>query len=407
MKPIALLKAVNVIKMESWTSPADFRYQNETSEFKIGCDRIAAQKRGETYTPKPWEGLPYLAKDDLGKIHVRGFLHQRVAQNPNGTFRHPSSLSTEEVIRRLSRAWKDHARRNRATEITHHRLVFSLSKEFHDAIVETGRNPDLVLKGIVERTMHSFEENFHRGDSVGYSYGLHHDTDNLHAHVFIHPRTRDGEFIGMSEQLQRLAQRGAVSRHKGQLKFIRESARRRAAQVVKELADPKEAVHLKYNFQSDRIYYAPRQSHTTRTKKDLRPVSPVDHLLEQKRATVVTFDRQIATKREAIRDATNGRHITGIFRLGQPKWMRLLQQAQTATLFRELRQLQTKRYQAVSDYWATRKRMHLVSRAVTPFTPQPASQGPAPAAKIGQTRTQRPSITIKPAIKSVRTHRGI
>jgi hypothetical protein len=229
MKAVALQKAINVIKMNSWTNPVDFRYQDETSEFKIGCDQAAAQKRGEVYTPKPWEGLPYLAKDDLGKIHIRGFLHDLVAQNPDGSFSHPASLSTVEVIGRLSKAWKAHARKNGETEISHQRLVFSMSKEFHEAIVQAGRNPDMVLKGIVERTLRSFQEKFHPGDPVGYSYGIHHDTDNLHAHVFIHPRTRDGVFIGMSEQLKQKAERGAASRHKNQLKFVRENARRRAA----------------------------------------------------------------------------------------------------------------------------------------------------------------------------------
>ena len=141
MKSVALQKAVNVIKMDSWTNPVDFRYQDETSEFKIGCDRAAAQKRGEVYSPKPWEGLLYLVKDDLGKIHVRGFLHDRVAQNVNGTFTHPASFPTAEIIRRLSLAWKAHARKNRDTQISHQRLVFSMSKEFHDTLVQARPQP--------------------------------------------------------------------------------------------------------------------------------------------------------------------------------------------------------------------------------------------------------------------------
>ncbi len=159
MKPIALQKAINVIKMDSWTSPVDFRYQDESSEFKIECDRVAAQKRGEVYTPKPWESLPYLAKDDLGKIQVRGFLHDHVAQNSNGSFTHPASLSTEEIIRRLGRAWSEHARNSRKTEVSHHRLVFSMSKEFHEKLVQSGRNPDMALRGIIERTMRSVRPN--------------------------------------------------------------------------------------------------------------------------------------------------------------------------------------------------------------------------------------------------------
>lgn len=404
MKSVALQKAINVIKMDSWTNPVDFRYQDETSEFKIGCDRAAAQKKGEVYIPKPWEGLPYLAKDDLGKIHVRGFLHDQVAQNPNGSFSHPASLSTPEVIRRLSLAWKAHARKNRETQISHQRLVFSMSKEFHDAIVQAGRNPDMALKGIVERTMRSFQEKFHPGDSVGYSYGLHHDTDNLHAHVFIHPRTRDGTFVGMSEQLQKKARRRAVSRHKNQLKFVRENARRRAAQVLKELSDPKEAAHLKNNFYSDRIYFAPRQSHTARPKNDFRPRTPADFQLEQKRSAVISFDRQIAAKRAALRDATNGRHVAGIFQLRQPKWLRLMQKAQTATLFRELRELQEKRYRLVVDYRAAQRRLIPEpgdTRSVPPR--KPAEKTPAPS--LSQ-RAPKPTVSVKPSSKPRKLHRG-
>jgi hypothetical protein len=403
MKSVALQKAINVIKMDSWTNPADFRYQDETSEFKIGCDQAAAQKQGKVYVPKPWEGLPYLAKDDLGKIHVRGFLHDQVARNPDGTFCHTSSLSTAEIIRRLSLAWKAHVRKSRETEISHQRLVFSMSKEFHDAIVQAGRNPDMVLKGIIERTIRSFQEKFHPCDSVGYSYGVHHDTDNLHAHVFIHPRTREGDFVGMSEQLQHLAQRKVSSRHKNQLKFVRENARRRAAQILKELSDPKEAASLKNNFQSDRIYYAPRQSHTARAKNDFSPRTPVDFQLEQKRTAVVSLDRQISAKRAAWRDAAKGRRMAGPFHLRQPKWLRLMQKAQGTSLFRELRELQEKRYRLVSDYWSSRRRLIPGIRATRTTAADSSTRVSAPALKP---RVPKPTVTVKPSAKTTKPHRG-
>jgi len=250
--------------------------------------------------------------------------------------------------------------------------------------------------------MRSFQEKFHPGDSVGYSYGLHHDTDNLHAHIFIHPRTRDGAFVGMSGKPKRHA--GHASRHKDQLGFLRETVRRRVTQVLKELSDPKEAAHLKHNFQSDRIYYAPRQGHTARTKNDLHPLTSVDFQLEQKRAAVVSLDRQIAGKRAAIRDATNGRHIAGVFRLRQPKWLRLMQKAQAATLFRELRELQQKRYGLITDYRAARRRLipgPLETRTVLPR--QPARTTPAPTLSP---HSHKPTITVKPSIKSRKIRRG-
>ena len=400
MKAVALQKAVNVIKMGSWTSPVDFHYQDETSQFKIECDRAAALKRNEVYTPKPWEALPYLAKDDLGKIHVRGFLHDRVAQNRDGSFSHPASLSTGEIIDRLSPVWTRHAERFPKTEVSHHRLVFSMSKEFHDALVKAGRNPDTALQGIVERSMKSFQETFHAGDSVGYSYGLHHDTDNLHAHVFIHPRTREGKFVGMSEQLKKRAEHGAASRHKNQLRFVRETARRRAAQIVKELSNPKEAVHLGKNLYSDRIYFAPRQSHTARPKNDFRPRTAADYELEQKRSAIVSLDRKIAGANEALRVAVKGRNFASIWLPRQPKWLRLMRQAQTAALFRQMRELQQKRYRLVMDYRATRRRL----------IPEPGATRSVPRRrpKLGEhlvpsqtpkLRVPQPTVTVKPRPK--------
>jgi hypothetical protein len=393
MKSVALQKAVNVVKSTLWTSPADFRYQDETSQFKFEKDCIAAQKRGKVYTPKPWESLPYLAKDELGKIHVRGFLHDRVAENPNGSFSHPSSLSTEEIICRLGRVWRTHAQKSRGTDASHHRLIFSISNEFHDALVRAGRNPDMALRGIIEQTMRSFQEKFHPGDSVGYSYGLHHDTDNLHAHVYIHPRTRSGKFIGMSEQLQKKAAWHAESRHKNQLKFVRENARRRAAQVLKEISDPKEAAYLKNNIYSDRIYFAPRQSHLSRAKNDFRPRTPADFQLERKRSALAASDKQIAAKWTAIRESARGQNIATIFGFRQPKWVRLLEKAYTAKLFRELRELQAQRDRLYSDYRASCRRLYPAPDATK--TVSRRKKQTKPSAPSVKQRAPKPTVSIR------------
>ncbi len=405
MKAVALRKAVNVVKMASWTSPFDFRYQDETSRFKMECDRIGAEKRKQIYTPKPWESLPYLAKDDLGKIHVRGFLHDRVAQNRDGTFTRPASLSREELLERLPRAWNEHAHAWASTRVSHHRLVFSMSKEFHDALVQAGRNPDLVLRGVIERSMRSFQDKFHPGDSVGYTYGLHHDTDHLHAHVFVHPRTREGKFVGMSEQLKKKAARGAASRHKNQLAFLRESARGRAGQVLRELSDPRASDYLRQQLESEKVYFVPRQSHLSRPEHRPRPRTPLDYRLEEKRSAVAGLDHRIATKKATLSALGRRRPFASVWLPGQPKWLRLMRQAQMAALFRQTRELQQERYRLVSDYRTVRQHFGL-DRDV----PQPASAKPRQPSLRRQASTlqpESPAIRIQPPSVPVRRGRHL
>ena len=253
--------------------------------------------------------------------------------------------------------------------------------------------------------MRSFQENFHPGDSVGYSYGLHHDTDNLHAHVFIHPRTRQGEFVGMSEQLQRLASRGAASRHKNQLRFVREAAGRRAAQVIREIPDPKQTAHLKNNFHSDRIHFLPRQSHTARTKNDFRPRKPADYQLEEKRSALAVMRKKIADKRLELQEATGGRNIVAILRLRQPKWIRLLEQAQSAKLFRELRELQVQRHRLWTEYRAARRRLIPDPRATKTVPAHKKTEPSASALKPSPLKPAiKPTVTVRPKSKKSRLH---
>ena len=44
--------------------------------------------------------------------------------------------------------------------------------------------------------MRRFNERFHPHDSIGYAYGIHHDTVTLHVHVAICPRTENGGYVG-------------------------------------------------------------------------------------------------------------------------------------------------------------------------------------------------------------------
>lgn len=352
---VQVSKAINIIKSERWTSPLDFRYQDETSEFKMECDRVAAIKRGEVYTPRPWEAFQYLAKEDIGRIHVRGFMHDLVAQNHDGSFTHPAKLSTKEIIERLYPAWNAHAKKFPDLEVNHQRLIFSVSNEYHDVLEKAGLSPNEVLKEAIERSMRALQENHYPGDSIGYSYGLHHDTDNVHAHVFIHPRTRNGKLVGMSGKPEEF--KNSESGNKEQLTFLLKSVRHRVTQVLKEVDNINQATHLAQHLNSEKIFFVPRQAHTVRTRENIRSITPGDHLLERKRQSIAALDQLIADKKKSLRVASQGKHIARIFLISQPKWFRQLHKVSTGVHFQEMRALQQKRHRLICDYRAARHRI--------------------------------------------------
>ncbi len=203
----------------------------------------------------------------------------------------------------------------------------------------------------------------------------------------------------MSEQLKKKSARGAASRHKNQLRFLRETARRRAGMVVTGLSDPKEAAAVGNNFQSEKAYFVPRRSHTARPANDPRPVTPADFELERKRAAVAGLDRRIAQTKAALRTEGRGRNIAAIWLPRQPKWLRLMRQAQTMALFQEMRELQRRRYRTFLDYRAARRRLIAGPGATRTVGKRGLKLGPS----LARTRPLAPKPTItRPAPKPKR-----
>jgi hypothetical protein len=71
--------------------------------------------------------------------------------------------------RRISEAWFENIRKfptSSRNPVIQHRLVFSMSGELHDKLVETGINPDCVLQSTTKNIMGKFNERFHPADSI-------------------------------------------------------------------------------------------------------------------------------------------------------------------------------------------------------------------------------------------------
>jgi hypothetical protein len=133
----------------------------------------------------------YASKETLGRVHAGGFLHHSVRIIQDGTSTAPSQLSNAERKRRITETWRKHLAKFPSTAkrpVIAHRLVFSMSKEQHDALTDAGINPDQVLHSTMKKVMRRFNEKYHPNDSIGYAYGIHHDTAHLHVHVAISGR---------------------------------------------------------------------------------------------------------------------------------------------------------------------------------------------------------------------------
>src|SRR5262245_29859715 len=214
----------------TWRSRLDLEYLDETSQRKIAARETPDAK--PEIARKLRQFADYASKETLGQVHAGGFLHELIRVNADGTSTAPSKLTNDEKKKRISESWCRHLRRfPTASEnpVIQHRLVFSMSGKLHDKLVASGISPDRVLHSTTKKAMAKFAERFHPDDAIGYAYGLHHDTDNLHVHVALCPRTAKGAYVGCSTS------RTNLSGHQKQMDYLRvcfEPENKRWAQIL-------------------------------------------------------------------------------------------------------------------------------------------------------------------------------
>ena len=128
-----------------------------------------------------------------------------------------------------------------------------MSRELHDKLVEAGINPDRVLQSTTKKIMGKFNERFHPADSIGYAYGIHHDTDNLHVHVALCPRTARGAYVGCS--MSRIRSPG----NKNQMEYLRSCFEQENKRWEQMLAAPQKLEkHLSKRLDADKMVFSPR-----------------------------------------------------------------------------------------------------------------------------------------------------
>ena len=234
----------------------DIEYLDEKSHKKESLRRRSVEK--SEVGKKLQAFADYASKETIGQVHVGGFLHHMVRMNPDGTSTAPTSLSNEERKQRIVKNWMDHLQifsspEGKKKKVIQHRLVFSMSTEQHDALVSAGINPDQVLHSTMKKIMEKFNDKFHQRDSVGYAYGIHHDTDNLHVHVALCPRTKNGKYVGCSTGLSKQA------RNKRQMDYLRQCFELENKRWEKDLSQPEKLDEiLAKRFDCHKIVFNPR-----------------------------------------------------------------------------------------------------------------------------------------------------
>ena len=178
---------------------ADIEYLDETSEYKLDQ---RAQKEGvnidslKASNDNILNDIEYLTKEDHGRVYAAGYLRDKL-------------LSKRDVA---PEKWNNKKRKSAITSALYgtkkyrnaigHKLVFSVSEELQEKVERAGLNLDRVLAAEVKRTMRDFQEKFYKGEKIGYAWGIHHDTDNRHIHVFLSNRTNKGTHVAMSTFLK-------------------------------------------------------------------------------------------------------------------------------------------------------------------------------------------------------------
>ena len=330
----------------------DLEYLDESSSRKVSLRERADMEQQIGRKLKNF--TDYASKESLGQVHAGGFLHHEIRRNSDGTSTAPAQLPNAERKRRITEAWQHHLEKfpsQAKRPVIAHRLIFSMSKEQHDALVAAGINPDQVLNSSLKKVMRKFAEKFHPGDSIGFAYGLHHDTAYLHAHIALCPRTAKGRYVGCSTS------RFKPGKHKQQMDLIRAWFDQENQRWVKILqARRRKSAHaVSHRMDSDKIVFAPPLK--TAHLEALRQTQTAEAIrLQQSYRSIRNLESAISTKRQFLTAQRNANFVSRLLGRRKPKLTRTVEKLAAAVDRRSLREMQNLLFKIKRDYRAAHKR---------------------------------------------------
>lgn len=193
----------------------DIEYLDEFSNRKL---EIKSLREGTPLTELKshnntlYASLNYMSKEEKGCVYAGGWVRNALLRKGGVS---PENLDNEERKQLIHNAMKAQTDKWREYRGNHgHKLVFSLSNDLEDKLDAAKIDKEYELKRIFKRVMKDFEKQFHDrskvskytnkkvSDKIGYAWGVHHDTDNLHIHCYLHNRTQFGHHVACSQPLK-------------------------------------------------------------------------------------------------------------------------------------------------------------------------------------------------------------
>jgi hypothetical protein len=211
-------------------------------------------------------------------------------------------------------------------------------------------NPDQVLHSTMKKVMRRFNEKFHPNDSIGYAYGIHHDTANLHVHVAVCPRTANGSYVGCSTS------RYTQSKHKKQMDCIKSWFEIENSRWERILSSPQKLDEtLPKRLDADKLVFSPKLNHLQMNA--LQSAQNSDSFrLQQLYQSIRNLEASLVNKRRALGAQHNCRFVSRLLGHRQSKTTRLLSKIGTTVERRSLRELQSLLFKLKRQYRTLHKR---------------------------------------------------
>lgn len=198
----------------------DIEYLDECSDYKLRILLKLRKITKEEFLRKHAElerSISYLTKENHGRVYAGGYIRDDLlSKKGQAPEKWDNNTRKKAITAAVCKSARKHGKYRGALG---HKMVFSVSDELFSTVENSGLNLDEVLGREVKKIMYEFQRKFHPGEKIGFAWGIHHDTDHRHVHVYLCNRTDQGNHVALSNPLKGKVQKKA---RKNQIAYMKE-----------------------------------------------------------------------------------------------------------------------------------------------------------------------------------------